>query len=200
MIEIAAILSLVTGDQKDFFIIAAMLIFNGLIGFWQENKAANALTALKGQLALTGESLPVNKKPGDTAYSGSVAKQGEMVAVVTATGAHTFFGRTAKLVASAGARSHFQQAVLRIGNLLIVNVPLGNPRLNLLDIKVDRRNALIVKFDALSFHEEWKGAVECRFASSVAHMFSEDPEIRRNPTHLFFSETLTWRSYPPRNT
>ncbi len=52
MIEIAAILSLVTGDQKDFFIIAAMLIFNGLIGFWQENKAANALTALKGQLAL----------------------------------------------------------------------------------------------------------------------------------------------------
>jgi H+-transporting ATPase len=171
MIEIAAILSLVTGDQKDFFIIAAMLIFNGLIGFWQENKAANALTALKGQLALkarvlrnrkwqevdaadlvpgdvirlrlgdiipadcklmdgnyisidqaalTGESLPVNKKPGDTAYSGSVAKQGEMVAVVTATGAHTFFGRTAKLVASAGARSHFQQAVLRIGNLLIV--------------------------------------------------------------------------------
>jgi len=43
-----------------------------------------------------------------------------MVAVATATGAHTFFGRTAKLVASAGARSHFQQAVLRIGNLLIV--------------------------------------------------------------------------------
>ena len=171
MIEIAAILSLVTGDQKDFFIIAAMLIFNGLIGFWQENKAANALEALKGQLALkarvirdrkwqeinaadlvtgdvvrlrlgdiipadcklmdgdyisidqaalTGESLPVNKKPGDIAYSGSVAKQGEMVAVVTATGGNTFFGRTAKLVASAGARSHFQQAVLRIGNLLIV--------------------------------------------------------------------------------
>ena len=171
MIEIAAILSLVTGDQKDFFIIAAMLIFNGLIGFWQENKAANALAALKGQLALkarvirdrqwqeinaadlvtgdvirlrlgdiipadcklmdgdyisidqaalTGESLPVNKKPGDIAYSGSVAKQGEMVAVVTATGVNTFFGRTAKLVAAAGARSHFQQAVLRIGNLLIV--------------------------------------------------------------------------------
>jgi len=38
MIEIAAILSLVTGDQKDFFIIAAMLIFNGLIGFWQETR------------------------------------------------------------------------------------------------------------------------------------------------------------------
>ena len=57
MIEIAAILSLVTGDQKDFFIIAAMLVFNGFIGFWQENKAANALTALKGQLALKARAL-----------------------------------------------------------------------------------------------------------------------------------------------
>ena len=33
MIEIAAVLSLVTGDQKDFFIIATMLVFNGLVDF-----------------------------------------------------------------------------------------------------------------------------------------------------------------------
>ncbi|MCB1149679.1 MAG: HAD-IC family P-type ATPase, partial [Chlamydiia bacterium] len=38
------------------------------------------------QAALTGESLPVNKKQGDVAYSGSIAKQGEMIAEVTATG------------------------------------------------------------------------------------------------------------------
>ncbi|RMF37567.1 MAG: plasma-membrane proton-efflux P-type ATPase [Alphaproteobacteria bacterium] len=73
------------------------------------------------QSALTGESLPVAKKAGDDALSGSIVKQGEMVGVVTATGGQTFFGRTAKLVESAGATSHFQQAVLRIGNFLIVS-------------------------------------------------------------------------------
>ena len=43
----------------------------------------------------------------------------------TATGANTFFGRTAKLVAGAGSVSHFQRAVLRIGNFLIWLVTLG---------------------------------------------------------------------------
>jgi len=71
------------------------------------------------QAALTGESLPVSKKPGDEAYSGSVVKQGEMTGVVIATGANTFFGRTAKLVAGAGAVSHAQQAMFQIGNFLI---------------------------------------------------------------------------------
>ena len=55
----------------------------------------------------------------------------------------------------------------------MVNVPLRDPGLNLLDIRVDSRKALIVRFDANSFHEEWKGTVQCRFASSVAHMFVE---------------------------
>ena len=72
------------------------------------------------QAALTGESLPVAKKPGDQAFSGSVVKQGEMEGVVVATGASTFFGRTAKLVAGAGAVSHAQQAMFQIGNFLIV--------------------------------------------------------------------------------
>lgn len=71
------------------------------------------------QAALTGESLPVAKKVGDAAYSGSVVKQGEMEAVVIATGSNTFFGRTAKLVAGAGATSHAQQAMFQIGNFLI---------------------------------------------------------------------------------
>src|SRR6516164_6670746 len=72
------------------------------------------------QAALTGESLPVAKKVGDEAYSGSVVKQGEMQGVVIATGAHTFFGRTAKLVAGAGAISHAQKAMFEIGNFLII--------------------------------------------------------------------------------
>lgn len=170
MIEVAAILSAVVGHWADFTIVMVLLIFNAAIGYWEEHKAANALEALKGQLALkarvlrdgqwgevsakdivpgdilrirlgdvipadavlmdgdflsvdqaalTGESLPVNRKPGDTVYSGSIAKQGEMVAVVSGTGTDTFFGRTAKLVQSAGTVSHFQRAVLSIGNYLI---------------------------------------------------------------------------------
>jgi H+-transporting ATPase len=76
------------------------------------------------QSALTGESIPVDKAVGDVAYSGSVAKQGEMTAVVTATGMDTYFGKTARLVEEAQPRSHFQRAVLRIGNFLIF-VTLG---------------------------------------------------------------------------
>jgi H+-transporting ATPase len=72
------------------------------------------------QSALTGESLPVDKKVGDTVFSGAVAKLGEMQGVVTATGMKTYFGKTAHLVEAAGAVSHFQRAVLRIGNFLIL--------------------------------------------------------------------------------
>ncbi|WP_051249722.1 plasma-membrane proton-efflux P-type ATPase [Maridesulfovibrio zosterae] len=171
MIEMAALLSLVVQDWMDFSIIMTLLIFNALLGFWEEHKAQNALDALKGQLALmaralrdgvfkeieaadlvpgdivrvrlgdvvpadcvliegeylscdqaalTGESLPVTKKISDEVYSGSSVKQGEMVAVVTSTGENTFFGRTAKLVESAGAESHFQKAVMRVGDFLII--------------------------------------------------------------------------------
>ncbi len=73
------------------------------------------------QSALTGESLPVSKGPGDVGYSGSIAKQGQMTAVVIATGNRTFFGRTASLVAAAGrGASHSQKAVARVGDFLIV--------------------------------------------------------------------------------
>ena len=72
------------------------------------------------QSALTGESLPVDKQVDDTAYSGSIVRQGEMKAIVTATGMNTYFGQTAHLVETAETRSHFQQAVLRIGNFLIL--------------------------------------------------------------------------------
>jgi H+-transporting ATPase len=170
MIEVAAVLSAIVRHWDDFGIICALLIFNAGVGFWQEFKAANALDALKQQLALkaralrdgrwgeidakalvpgdvvrlrlgdivpadvklfdgsylsidqsalTGESLPVGKKPGDVAYSGSLIKQGEMLALVTATAGNTYFGRTAKLVETAAAPPHFQKAVLSIGDYLI---------------------------------------------------------------------------------
>ena len=72
------------------------------------------------QSSLTGESLPVDKGPGDEVWSGSVARQGEMTGVVTATGMNTYFGKTAGLVEQADSVSHFQKAVLRIGNFLIL--------------------------------------------------------------------------------
>lgn len=61
------------------------------------------------QSALTGESLPVTKGPGDGVYSGSTCKQGELEAVVIATGVHTFFGKAAHLVDSTNQVGHFQK-------------------------------------------------------------------------------------------
>ena len=75
---------------------------------------------LADESALTGESLPVEKGPSDVAYSGSIVRQGEINALVVSTGMHTFFGRTARLVEEASTRSHFQRAVLKIGDFLIV--------------------------------------------------------------------------------
>jgi magnesium-transporting ATPase (P-type) len=61
------------------------------------------------QSALTGESLPVTKHPGGGVYSGSTCKQGEIEAVVIATGIHTFFGKAAHLVESTTHVGHFQK-------------------------------------------------------------------------------------------
>jgi H+-transporting ATPase len=72
------------------------------------------------QSALTGESLPVERKSGDAVYSGSIMRQGEIDAMVYATGADTYFGKTAQLVQSVKTVSHFQKAVLKIGNYLII--------------------------------------------------------------------------------
>ncbi len=171
LIEAAAVISALRRDWPDFFVVAGLLVYNATVGFWQDNKAANALAALKKGLAprarvlrngqwtecdaadlvpgdvvsveagqivpadlvlfdgeylscdqssLTGESVPVAKKIGDPAYSGSIAKQGAMTGVVTATGSKTFFGRTAKLVGAAGAASHSQRAVTQVGDFLLL--------------------------------------------------------------------------------
>jgi H+-transporting ATPase len=72
------------------------------------------------QSALTGESLPAEKKPGDALFSGSIIRQGESEAMVYATGADTYFGKTALMVLGPDSASHFQKAVLKIGDYLIV--------------------------------------------------------------------------------
>jgi H+-transporting ATPase len=72
------------------------------------------------QSALTGESMPATRKSGDAVFSGSIVRRGEIDALVYATGGKTYFGKTAELVETAITVSHFQKAVLKIGNYLIV--------------------------------------------------------------------------------
>ena len=72
------------------------------------------------QSALTGESLPVTHQSGDALFSGSIIRTGEIDALVYATGSNTYFGKTAQLVQEAQTASHFQRAVLKIGNYLII--------------------------------------------------------------------------------
>ncbi|QGZ91876.1 plasma-membrane proton-efflux P-type ATPase [Microcystis aeruginosa] len=171
MIEAAVIFSAIVGDWVDFVIIAILLVANGLIGYFEEKTAGDAVAALKAQLALnadakrdgkfisvparelvpgdvirikigdvlpadarllpgdpvkidqaalTGESLPVDRSSGEQVYSGSGVKKGQAEAIVNGTGSNTFFGRTAKLVASTENVSHFQKSVLKIGDFLIV--------------------------------------------------------------------------------
>lgn len=64
------------------------------------------------QSALTGESLPVTKKIGDEAYSGSIVKEGAMTGVVIATGSHTFFGKTANWLLQPEARAVLKKLCL----------------------------------------------------------------------------------------
>ena len=171
MIEAAAVISALIQHWDDLSIIAILLAVNAVVGFWQENKANNAIELLKKKLALqatvlrdgkwvtipatglvpgdiarlrlgnvvpadtrliegdyllvdqsslTGESLPVEKHESDLAYASSIVRQGEMNGVVVATGMGTYFGKTTKLVEEAETKSHFQKAIVRIGDYLII--------------------------------------------------------------------------------
>ncbi|CAI0417878.1 unnamed protein product [Linum tenue] len=77
------------------------------------------------QSALTGESLPVTRGPGGVIYSGSTCKQGELEAIVIATGVHTFFGKAAHLVDSTTHVGHFQKVLTSIGNFCICSIAVG---------------------------------------------------------------------------
>ena len=219
LIEAAAILSAALRDWLNFGIISALLLINALIGWWEEEKAEDAVEALKSTLALrcrlmrggrlretearllvpgdvvqlrhgdvvsadaivlpalrkddvwkglvvennrvrfiierpgqrekrvsglgsdiddveameeeqvtlqvdqsalTGESLPVNKHPGDLLYSSSLIKAGHASALIIRTGQLTFIGRAANLIAITTEAGHFQKIIQRIGNFLVV--------------------------------------------------------------------------------
>jgi H+-transporting ATPase len=71
------------------------------------------------QSALTGESLPVERKSGEAVYSGSIIRRGEIDALAYATGSGTYYGKTAELVRTTETRSHLQRAVIKIADYLI---------------------------------------------------------------------------------
>jgi len=51
MIIVAVVLSAIIGHWDDFFIILALLFVNAIVGFYQENKATDAIELLKERLA-----------------------------------------------------------------------------------------------------------------------------------------------------
>ena len=103
------------------------------------------------QAALTGESLPAEKKKGDAVFSGTIAKTGEMVGIVTATADHTFFGKTAALIQQAKSASHFQQAVLSIGRFLICTTLVIAATLLVVDLfRIKHAADLHVKFGQMA--------------------------------------------------
>ena len=170
MLEAVIALQLLLGRRMEALIIAALLAFNAVVAFAQEQRAKDALALLRKQLhvnarvlrdgqwrkipaeevvpgdivhvragdlvpadlmlfegevaldqsALTGESLPVDAGPGNPAYTGAIVRQGEASGKVTATGSHTFFGRTAELVRTSNAPSHMQLTIFAIVKRLVL--------------------------------------------------------------------------------
>ncbi|KAL6068416.1 Plasma membrane ATPase, variant 2 [Balamuthia mandrillaris] len=77
------------------------------------------------QSSLTGESLPVNKYSGDEVFAGSTVKEGDINAVVYATGIRTFFGRAANLVSGTESHGHFQTVLKTIGFFCLSFIAVG---------------------------------------------------------------------------
>ena len=79
-------------------------------------------SVLIDQSTLTGESVPLESAEGSSVYAGSLVRRGQAVAEVTATGAHTYFGRAAELVRVAHSKSTEQAAVFATArNLAFIN-------------------------------------------------------------------------------
>jgi H+-transporting ATPase len=72
------------------------------------------------QSTLTGESLPLEAGSGRATFAGSVVIRGEASGEVTATGARTYFGKTAELVRTATTVSHLQAIIFTIVKYLVM--------------------------------------------------------------------------------
>jgi len=80
---------------------------------------------LVDQSALTGESAAVSLEFGKTAYAGSMVRGGEATGEVAATGARTFFGKTAELVRTAGSVNRQEREIVAVTkNLFVVNAAM----------------------------------------------------------------------------
>jgi H+-transporting ATPase len=172
MLEAAMVLDLVLGRWVEAIVIAALLVFNALIGFMQEGRAQNALALLRQRLTvtarvrrdgrwqqlpsfqlvpgdlvrlragdvvpadvrlsdglvqvdqsqLTGESLPVEQTAQSTVYAGSSVSRGEATGSVVATGARTYFGKTAELVRLAESPRRLELLIVKIAKWLAAMV------------------------------------------------------------------------------
>jgi H+-transporting ATPase len=71
------------------------------------------------QSALTGESLPVEAGAEAVAYAGATVKRGEAAGEIIATGARTYFGKTAELVGAAKTASHLETIIFSIVRYLV---------------------------------------------------------------------------------
>ena len=168
MLEFTIVTSWLLHNYINVYLISGLMLFNAIIGFRQERKAARTVRSLKKSLqvfvrvlrsgkwiqmsgsqlvpgdiirirtgdfitadaklisgaagadqsALTGESKLINKIEGNIVYGGSIIKNGECTAIVTATGIKTFFGKTAQLVEKAKPRLHMEEVVASVVKIM----------------------------------------------------------------------------------
>ncbi|XP_014506149.1 ATPase 2, plasma membrane-type-like [Vigna radiata var. radiata] len=111
-------------DGQGYVMVGSMITVMAL-GFPVDARLLEGNPLMVDQAALTGESLLVTKHPGQEVFSGSTCKQGEIEAVVIATGVHTFFGKAAHLVDSTNQVGHFQKVLTAIGNFCICSIAVG---------------------------------------------------------------------------
>jgi H+-transporting ATPase len=169
MLEASILINLIIKKWADAILIAVLLIFQALLGFYQERNGKRAIALLKQKLnifvqvkrdgewkkipaseivvgdlihlqggdiipadikilkgvifvdqsQLTGESMTVEVKEGQTAYAGSLVTQGEADALVEAVGDKTYYGKTASLVRLAEKPPLLQRLALNISKYLL---------------------------------------------------------------------------------
>ena len=172
MLELTALLTWFLKNLEDTYIVLSLLVLNGILGFYQEERASQAVSFLRKQLqvnarvkrdagwklvpareivpgdvvrirtgdfvpadlrihegtlevdqsAVTGESLGVEKGPGDVVMSGSTVSRGEATGIVVATGTKTNFGRTVELVQIAKPRLHMEEVTSKVVQWLLIMV------------------------------------------------------------------------------
>lgn len=101
--------------------------------------------------ALTGESLPCNRKRGDPIFSGSFCTKGSSMAIVEHTGTRTKFGRQHALIASAQQQlGHFERILRKISYTLVGGALLVIVAIVIMQFASGRRQGLAGVMDVAS--------------------------------------------------